>query len=188
VNEEKSDALAERINASEVKMPQIPKPLHGMAPRVFLGDEWWQQEKMRAKMQTDNHCVACGVHRDDALEHQWMECHETYDINYYLGRMVYQRTIPLCHYCHNFIHAGRMEMMVEQKLMTRLKYESIIRRGNRILREAGLKKQKPYNGLCAQWKNWRLWIFGVSYAPVIRSYEEWEHKYARLNGDVIDQE
>jgi len=161
--------------------PQIPKPMHGIAPRVVLGEEWWDQERRKAYASTNYHCVACGVHKTQALEHQWLEGHEYYTIDYAFGRMRYHFAVPLCHYCHNYIHQGRMEMLLEDKQMTQLKYDSIIHHGNKILRAAKLKKPKPYNGPCAKWADWRLVVYGVEYPPLIKSYTEWMKKYQSAN-------
>ena len=93
--------------------PNIPKPLHGLAPRIILGETWWQTTKKEAKAKLNQHCWACGIHKSSSKYHQWLEAHECYSINYGLGRVEYVGTCALCHACHNYIHDGRMLMMVE---------------------------------------------------------------------------
>ncbi|MGB5770131.1 MAG: hypothetical protein WBM32_09705, partial [Crocosphaera sp.] len=53
--------------------PNIPKPLHGLAPRVIKGDKWFNQTKQETKAKLNQHCWACGVHKYDAKYHRWLE-------------------------------------------------------------------------------------------------------------------
>lgn len=154
--------------------PQIPPPLHGLVPRVILGQEWWDKTRKAVAALTGGHCLACGVHKGDAKEHQWLEGHELYEIDYAAGRMTYIETVPLCHWCHNFIHAGRMQ----KNQMSILKLEDITEHGNKILNTAGLKKLKSGKIQAAQWADWRLVLFGQEYAPLCKSVVEWKKKYS----------
>ena len=54
-------------------LPNIPLPLHGLAPRVIKGQKWWSDTKKEAKAKLNQHCWACGVHKYDALSHRWLE-------------------------------------------------------------------------------------------------------------------
>ena len=92
--------------------PNIPKPLHGLAPRAILGDSWWGEQKEKARRKSDNCCQACGVFPRQAKYHQWLETHECYSI-YANGKVEFKTCVSLCHSCHNFIHDGRMQMMVK---------------------------------------------------------------------------
>ena len=152
--------------------PNIPKPMHGLAPRVILGRVWWDRVRQIAYASTDYHCAACGVHKNDAKEHQWLEGHELYDINYAKGRMTYVETVPLCHWCHNFIHDGRLRMLYETGDITLAKYESIMKHGAAILRAAKLKQPEPPKKI-APWESWRLVIDGREYEPKYKSQDNW---------------
>lgn len=92
--------------------PHIPKPLHGMNPRTILGKEWWDKTRFEAQKRTNYKCSACGVHKSNAKKHQWLEGHEYWNIDYNTGICEVVSIEPLCHYCHNFIHSGRLAMII----------------------------------------------------------------------------
>jgi hypothetical protein len=156
--------------------PQIPAPMHGVAPRVIMGDAWWNKVREAAYASTNYHCIACGVHKVNAQYHQWLEGHEIYEINYEKGLMKYVETVPLCTLCHNYIHTGRLQALLEAGRIHHAKCVAIIKHGDRVLREAGLKKPPLYNGRCAKWQDWRLQIGAAKYPPKFKSEKEWlEH-------------
>lgn len=158
--------------------PNIPKPLHGLAPRELLGREWWDRERKAAYKRSHYTCAACGVPKEEARYHQWLEAHEIYDINYPLGRSVFIETVALCHSCHNFIHSGRMQILRDKNdpSMPRKKFLDIIHRGNALLVKAGLRKN-PYIGKSAPWHKWRLVINGTEYKPKFKSFKSWAKHY-----------
>lgn len=159
---------------SEVLLqPQIPKPMHGLAPRTVLGDKWWTKEKDKACRSTDQHCIACGVYKYNAAYHPWLEAHEQYEISYVLGWMKYLSAIPLCYSCHNFIHCGRMNALLDKGEITLTKHNAIMDHGNRVLESAGLVKPEPYTGPCAAWSCWVLIVNGLEYPPKYQNYAEW---------------
>ena len=157
--------------------PNIPKPMHGVAPRVIMGKEWWDVERQKAYKSTNYHCAACGVHKSDANYHEWLEAHELYDMDYECGRMVFKELVPLCHACHNFIHSGRMAMLVSKGEMTESKEREILRHGNAVLKAAKLKQPKPPKKIAA-WSNWRLVFNGQEYKPKHKSFAAWLSFYS----------
>ena|SRR3990167_558970 len=170
-------------NPSILLHPQIPKPMHSMAPRVVLGQAWWNKEREAAYASSSYHCEACGVAKWEAKYHQWLEAHETYDINYIKGTMTYLRSVALCHYCHNFIHCGRLQWLLDTHRINHQKYVAIIQHGEAILAKAGLEKPKPYAGPFADWKKWRLIINGKKYPGKFKSYDDWLKQQGQLTGE-----
>lgn len=152
--------------------PNSPKPLHGVVPREILGAAWWRKTRKAAFESTHYHCLACGTHKTAAKSRQWMEGHELYQIDYLMGRSVYVETVPLCHYCHNYIHDGRLQSLLDRGQIQHAKFAAIIRHGDEILRRHKLTRTR-YKGPFADWEDWRLVIDGVEYPPKYKTYDEW---------------
>lgn len=154
--------------------PNTPKPMHGVAPRVVLGTKWWNEERNRAYKSTNYHCLTCGVHRSNAQRHKWLEGHEVYDVDYRAGRLIYVECVPLCHYCHNYIHSGRLQSLLEKGDISHQKFAAIVRHGDSIIKQSGLVKPLPYDGPFAEWSEWRLLVNGQEFSPLYKSLTEWE--------------
>lgn len=160
----------------------IVKPLHGLAPRAILGKKWWDDTRHAAFRSTDFHCVACGVHRTRAEERQYLEGHEIYSVDYRRGRQTYVETVGLCHYCHNFIHDGRLAILASTGEVSEEKYRTILLHGTRVLGEARLVKHHLIPTKIAPWAEWRLVLFGKEYPPIHRTYEDWFAVYGHEMG------
>ena len=158
----------------------IPLPMHGMAPRIVLGQAWWDRTRRAAYKSTNYHCIACGVHKFEAAYHQWLEGHEVYDIDFLMGRMEYVETVPLCHFCHNYIHDGRLRALLEQGKIHHAKYVAIIKHGDAVLARHSLTRER-HEGPMAEWRDWRLVVDGKEYPPVYGSVGEWEAASGELD-------
>ena len=156
---------------------QIPKPLHGVNPRTVLGAKWWKETREKAFISTEYHCLACGVAKYAARGHQWLEGHEVYRVDYLKGTSTYLETVALCHFCHNFIHCGRMQAMVDQGKMVLRKQLDILEHGSGVLGAAGLEPKIPYPGPFAPWAKWRLVVGRKKYKPKYKSLEDLERYY-----------
>lgn len=163
----------------------VPKPLHRMPPRVIYGESWWNKTRQAAYRSTNFHCLACGVSKYEAHYHKWLEGHELYKIDYQAGLMTYLETVPLCHFCHNYIHSGRLLALLRKGEIHHHKYAAILKHGDSILAKAGLQKMSQADmereflklesqGKIASWKQWRLVLDGRKYAPKYKSLEEWK--------------
>lgn len=195
--------------------PNIPKPLHGMAPRLYLGKEWWDRTKGTAKEKLNQHCWACGVHKTAAKYHGWLEAHECYSIDYAIGRVEYVGTCALCHSCHNYIHDGRMLILVQKGEFPLKKYLDILDHGNAILErfvtEQGQKwlggknafepellvenypffaffdKNLKWSGMgeAPSWDEYHMIINGEKYSPIHRSFEDWKRYYSKKSEQPV---
>jgi len=156
--------------------PNIPKPMHGLAPRVVLGQKWWDAQRRIAYAKTEYCCAACGVYTAEAKYFPWLEAHELYNINYDTGKMTFLEVVALCHSCHNYIHDGRMQILVLKCEMLSTKRKAILRHGKKILKAAGLRKPRPPIE-CANWNKWRLVLYGREYKGKFENYEAWVDYY-----------
>ena len=119
--------------------PNVPKPLHGLTPRTILGDAWWNQVRQEAYRGYDYRCWACGVHKQDARYHQWLEAHEAYQYDYAHGRAELDEIVALCHTCHNFIHNGRLVVLLEKGELPPEKFIDVMHCGFMTLKRTGLR-------------------------------------------------
>lgn len=158
--------------------PNIPKPMHGIAPRTILGQGWWDIERRKAYANAQYRCQACGIHKTEAKYHQWLEAHELYEFDYANGKMIFTEIVALCHSCHNYIHSGRMQSLVDGSdiEMTNVKMLDILRHGDKLVKEAKLKQPEPPRKVAA-WGKWRLVLFGKEYKGKFKNYADWRKTY-----------
>lgn len=165
--------------------PNVPKPLHRLAPRNILGSGWWNKTRQEAYASTNFHCVACGAQKYEVKgSKKWLEGHEVYDIKYADGIATYIETVPLCPFCHNYIHDGRMRALLQKGELHHAKYIAVIQHGNQVLERAGLQKmghnarteelaRLTKSGKIAKWQKWRLILFGKVYRTPYKHIGEW---------------
>jgi len=182
--------------------PHIPKPMHGLSPRTIMGQEWWNIERQKVYASTEYHCAACGVHKRDAKGFKWLEAHEYWKIDYEKGICEILSIEPLCHYCHNFIHSGRLSMVIN-KDKSKKEVMEILEHGFRILSEHKLKcfpftldlakqlkcktfrvkpyempeEKMPWEKGYIRWGDWKLVWEGKVYWSKFKSFEEWRKHY-----------
>lgn len=147
--------------------------MHGVNPRTIMGQRWWDEQRQAAYRSTDYHCAACGVWKHEAQSRKWLEAHEIYAIDYLLGRMALREIVPLCHYCHSYIHIGRLSALLEQRKVSQAQYVAVVQHGNRVLAYAGLSRPEPYNGPVADWGEWRLIFNDREYPPIYQTPYDW---------------
>lgn len=87
-----------------ITMPNIPKALHGVAPRTLLGNATWNRMRKACYYHAGFRCEVCGYEPEKGGLH----AHELYETNWVLGEARFVRCVALCRKCHLFgIHTGR---------------------------------------------------------------------------------
>ena len=186
------------IRQDLLSMPNVPKPLHGISPRTIMGKDAWDAMRRDVYETTGHHCAACGVHKSRAKCKKWMEAHEIYDIDYRSGTATMVEIVPLCHFCHAFIHSGLLRMQARKKEVSADHVRWVINHGVSVLRDS--KHQKifagtaelaalvsvPIDGLIvsdtpskmAEWGKWRMIWDGKQHKGKFRSFNDWRRHYA----------
>jgi hypothetical protein len=184
------------MNPEILTHPNIPKPLHGLNPRSILGKEWWDKTRFEAQRRTNYTCSACGVKKSEAKKHQWLEGHEYFDINYKTGVCEVKSIEPLCHYCHNFIHSGRLSIIINNE-KTIKEVIDILEHGFKILSDNNLESfyftlelaeklgaktfgvssyELDFNNNL-EWSDFKLLLNGKVYDSLYKNQLDWYHNY-----------
>lgn len=96
-------------------MPNIPYPLHNVAPRTILGRKVWDEMRKKCYADAKHKCEICGAEGK-------MHAHELYDIDYTTQTAIFKRCVCLCPKCHvKCIHTGRALTLYKKRspLMTK---------------------------------------------------------------------
>lgn len=137
----------------------IPKPLHGVAPRVMKKSPpaWWKKERERALAQANLHCQACGVHRARVpYGKSRLEVHEQYTIDHAAATMTYRGSVAICRACHAFIHVGRLYSLFQEGTVSKHYFETVMNRGFGLLRG---------NNIRPAWSQAYLWLIHKGLTP-----------------------
>ena len=155
----------------------VPPPLHGMAPRTIMGSAWWDRERHAAAAKNNHKCWACNIPKDKARKHKWLEGHECYRTDWLKGTSTLVEVVSLCHYCHNYIHMGRLRCLLEAGDVSLGFVEDVIRHGDRLT--AHLPVRMPIETM-ATWSDWVLIIDGTPYPSRFAHQAEWNAYYQWL--------
>lgn len=176
--------------------PSIPKPLHGLNPRTIKGKEWWDETRKEAYKATGQRCIACWRDRNIIPDNR-LDGHEQYRTEYKEGRLYYERTVPLCTDCHNFVHSGRLGYLIKGCRINPDDSQRIILRGLGICKKNDLKPfvaikyayelafpgkklrmavWEPPN-VDIPWHKWRLFIDREEHKPLFKTAKGWKKYY-----------
>ncbi|MDB4311962.1 hypothetical protein N9937_00890 [bacterium] len=200
----KSSSVPFKARPEILTHPNIPQPLHGMAPRVIKGRAWWDKTRKAAYEKHQYRCWACG--KSSVTPEMWnsraLEAHENYKIDYAKGEMVVTEITALCSCCHSFIHSGRLDALLVEGKIEPAKAIYILERGFKLLKAAGLK---PFYGTAMiyaehfakgfmdsalrlqedqgvgeiqqDWSEWHLILDGEKHYSKFKNFKEWKDHY-----------
>ena len=146
--------------------PRVVLPLHHQNPRSILtkiDEDWWNRTRQKVYAAQDYHCACCGVHQ--SKQSGWvknqLDAHELYDIDYKTGKVTLEAIVPLCKFCHSFVHFGRLFAQRDAGKIQEKTFYSIISHGNSVLEEAKLPRKNldpnvDDNVYNVPWEQWRL--------------------------------
>ena len=181
--------------------PNIPKPLHGVAPRTVMSSSWWYNERQSAYELCFGKCMACG---ELPRSSKYLHAHEFYDVDYAKCRMTYIRAIPVCLQCHDYIHSGRLYMMFTSGKYAKNYAMNVLERGFKLLKDVDLdplgvdklvysyikrgmqnvitntdsiQRSDDNETVKCEWGDWRLVVDGIEYEPKFSTAEEWKDYY-----------
>lgn len=179
-----------------LSMPNIPKPLHGLNPRTIMGRASWDVKRREVYASTGHHCAACGVHKSEAKKFQRMEAHEVHEIDYGKGMAEVLEIVPLCHFCHAFIHSGLTRMRARKKEIKASEVLAIMSHGCEVLRSGKCKMFAGTAELCdlvkadrsgipianqprsmADWSKWFLVWEGEAYKGKFKNFNAWQKSF-----------
>lgn len=145
-------------------MPNVPKPLHGLPPRVIMGKSTWDHVRKRCYFEAGYKCEICGCEPPKGQLH----AHELYSYDWKAGTGKFERCIAICKQDHDFIHSGR--------LITMLKNNNILYPKEYVLGvvEKGFKLVYEYNTTHRNKKPLRVYSTFLNYLEVPSIHDEME--------------
>lgn len=145
-----------------ITMPNVPKPLHGIPPRVIMGKTTWDHVRKKCYFDAGYKCEICGEEPPKGQLH----AHELYSYDYKKGTGKFERCIAICKKDHDFIHSGR--------LITMLKNNNILYPKEYVLGvvEKGFKLVHDYNCTHRNKKPLRVYSTFLEYLKVPCIHDE----------------
>lgn len=113
-------------------VPNIPKPLHQLAPRLIEGKDTWDTMRKTCYREAHFSCQACGKY----LGPTKCQAHEVYSIDYERQFSKFERCVCLCPSCHMvFIHSGRAITMYKKGEFSMGRLVVAIRKGFKLIHQ-----------------------------------------------------
>jgi hypothetical protein len=166
--------------------PNIPKPLHGIAPRTIVSKSLWDEIRRGVYKEANYCCEACGVQAEwDVEKNKFagslkLHAHEDYEINYEFNVVFLNKIVCVCPTCHDYIHSGRANSLYDKGVFDEEDMWIITTHGDRVLMDSGLDpldKTRDTNDYKDEWLDWYLEFNGKEYRSKFKSYEEWKEHY-----------
>ncbi len=140
------DQMVGKINVKEVSnwniptdstgailltMPNIPRPLHELNPRLLVGKDGWNSLRLSCFKKARYLCEVCGK----KLTTKTAQPHELYSYSYTSCTASFQRCVCLCHDCHRAIHSGHTISDYKRGAISKEKLLGIIEKSFKTISE-----------------------------------------------------
>lgn len=101
-------------DARILTQPNLPRPLHSMAPRTVLDRSTWEHMRKACYAEADYTCEVCG-YKPTYENGDYCHAHELYTIDYAKQESTFVRCVCLCKRTHLMcIHTGRALTLYKQ--------------------------------------------------------------------------
>ena len=167
--------------------PNIPKPLHGLAPRTLMKPQrLWDELRRAAYAKNNYHCWACGAYRNFDLvankfddDNGTLDAHEYYVIDYTEKTTEIKEIVALCKNCHNYIHSGRQNSIYDKGRLDEEDMWIVNTHGDSVLIDGGITPIHVIdeNLYKEEWNDWRLLFNGKEYKSKWKDYFDWYKHY-----------
>ena len=156
-----------------------PLPLQGVNPRSIEGTKWWNETRAKVYASNDYHCLACGsYHEHDGKRFvsDPLHAHELYEVDYSICTMKFVEIVPLCEYCHAYIHQKGMSLRFDKGINDEQFCWEVLTHGFNVFCKKLSQNDSTFQ---ESWSDWRFIYNGKEYKSNYKSYEEWEEKEKR---------
>jgi hypothetical protein len=118
-----------------------------------------------------------------------LEAHECYNIDFDLHEYRLTEIVPLCHFCHNSIHSGRLQILHRNGEVSDAYIDAITKHVKEIMPDIFQRKGRMMYDLCngdadcrevetnGTWRMRHLNIDGKLFFTQFPSYEAWAEHY-----------
>lgn len=162
--------------------PQMPKPLHGLNLRSIVAPSEWDRIRRAAYALHGDCCWACGERKrgigPTGRRNGDLFGHECFEFDYARGEGRIVEVVAICSDCSDYIHIGRIRMLIQEGVLPETEFDRISEHGSEILKRAGLSKLPlSYIGEIAPWPEWHVFYQGQKYLTLFEDYNAWARKF-----------
>ena len=130
-------------NIHLLAVPIMHFGVHEVEPREIMRGRDWNRLKKAAQERADHHCEICGRYVSHSkADHDWINAHKAYEIDKenHLYKLV--GVYGICRQCHDFIHLGRLNALLQAGHATNEYYDDVIDRAEHLLSLVNMTKER----------------------------------------------
>ena len=117
--------------------------VHEVEPREIMRGCDWNRLKKAIQDRANHHCEICGRYVSHSkTDHDWIVAHEAYDIDKTNRLYKLIGVYGICKQCHDFIHLGRLNALLQAGHVTNEYYDEVIDRAEYLLSLVNMTKER----------------------------------------------